>query len=76
MKQTFDFGNIKNGDRIRLHGIVAEYTETMLDENENEDGHGNCFVCAYKNEDCTNIPCNKNHIWEKISEASWKEGNR
>ena len=68
--QTFDFGNIKNGDRIRLHGIVAEYTETML---LNEDGHGNCFDCAYKKEDCTNIPCNLNHIWEKISEASWKE---
>ena len=70
MKQTFDFDKLGIGDRIRFNGIVAEYTETML---LNEDGHGNCFDCAYKDEDCENIPCDKNHIWKKISKASWKK---
>lgn len=71
MKQTFDFDNLNIGDRIRFNGIVAEYTEHTSAENEGL--HGECFYCAYKDEDCGNIPCDKNHVWKKISKASWKE---
>ena len=46
MKQTFDFDNLNIGDRVKLHGIVAEYTdarefsaERLLAQDDTERGH-------------------------------------